>query len=97
MEFLLFDENCHHLWDDFVGSYPLPINSTRDKIYEIRQVDMALTFRSNKDFYKSELEGTKRRYVKTLGSDRNKTNPGYKDKYLRESIVVSVHTRNIGG
>ena len=97
MEFLLFDEHGHHLWDDFVGSYPLPINSTRDKIYEIRQVDMALTFRSNKDFYKSELAGTKRRYVKTLGSDRNKTNPGYKDKYLRESIVVSVHTRNIGG
>ena len=97
MEFLLFNEHGHHLWDDFESSYPLPINSSRDKLYKIRQVDMALTFRSNKDFYKSELGGTKRRFIKTLSNNRNKDNLGFKDKYLRESIVVSVHTRNIGG
>ncbi len=97
MEFLLFDEHGHHLWDDFEKSYPLPINSTREKLYKIRQVDLALTFRSNKDFFKSDLEGEKRRYVKTLSNERNTSNLGYKDKYLRESIVVSVHTRNIGG
>ena len=97
MEFLLFDEHGHHLWDDFEKSYPLPINSTREKLYKIRQVDLALTFRSNKDLFKSDLEGEKRRYVKTLRNERNTSNLGYKDKYLRESIVVSVHTRNIGG
>ena len=69
---------------------------TRDKIYKIRQVDMALSFRSNRDFYKSKPKGDLKRFIKTLRKDRNTTNKGYIDKYLRESIVVSVYTRNIG-
>ena len=50
-----------------------------------------------RDFYKSKPKGDLKRFIKTLRKDRNTANKGYKDKYLRESIVVSVHTRNIGG
>mgnify|MGYP001252001085 CR=1 FL=1 len=36
------------------------------------------------------------RFIKTLRKDRNSKDRGYNDKYLRESVVVSVFTRNIG-
>ena len=44
MEFLLFDENGHHLWKD--GDYPLPNNDQRINLYKIKQVDMSLIFLS---------------------------------------------------
>ena len=49
MEFLLFDENGHHLWKD--GDYPLPNNDQRINLYKIKQVDMSLIFRSNKELF----------------------------------------------
>lgn len=97
MEFLAFDEHGHHLWSSTEESYPQPNNSTRSNLYKIRQVDLALTFRSDKDFYKKNLAGNNKRYVKTLNSGRITDHDGFQDKYLRESIVVSIHTRNIGG
>ena len=54
-------------------------------------------YRQNvRDFYKSKPKGDLKRFIKTLRKDRNTTNKGYIDKYLRESVVVSVYTRNIG-
>ena len=52
MEFLLFDGNGHHLWKN--GDYPLPNNAHRSDLYNIKQVDMSLMFRSNKEFYKNK-------------------------------------------
>ena len=52
MEFLLFDENGHDLYKD--GDYPLPNNDNRSGLYKIRQVDMSLMFRSNKEFFKTK-------------------------------------------
>jgi hypothetical protein len=101
MEFLLFDAQGRHL------NYPRP-DENSENLYLIKQVDMRLTFRSNKDFYRSgrktedvedasgatEKKIIKPRLVKGLSEDRTRA---YKDKYLRESTVVSIYTRNIGG
>ncbi|PDH17915.1 MAG: pilus assembly protein PilV [Pelagibacterales bacterium MED-G44] len=92
MEFLLFDENGHDLWKD--GDYPLPDNDNRAGLYKIRQVDMSLMFRSNKEFFKTKPK--KKKYLKTLNKDRY-GGVGFDDKYLRDNVVVSVNTRNIGG
>ena len=92
MEFLLFDENGHDLWKD--GDYPLPDNDNRAGLYKIRQVDMSLMFRSNKEFFKTKPK--KKKYLKTLNKDRY-GGDGFDDKYLRDNVVVSVNTRNIGG
>lgn len=91
MEFLLFDENGHHLYKD--GDYPLPNNDNSAALYKIKQVDMSLMFRSNKEFYKNKPKDKK--FLKTLNADRY-TGTGFDDKYLRDNVVVSIHTRNIG-
>jgi len=97
MEFLLFDEDGVDLYDvSGTGTYPQPNNDSRYDLNKIRQVDIALSFRSGRDFYKSKPKGDLKRFIKTLRKDRNTTNKGYVDKYLRESVVVSVYTRNIG-
>jgi len=97
MEFLLFDEDGVDLYDvSGTGTYPQPNNDSRYDLNKIRQVDIALSFRSGRDFYKSKPKGDLKRFIKTLRKDRNTTNKGYIDKYLRESVVVSVYTRNIG-
>ena len=91
MEFLLFDENGHDLYKD--GDYPLPDNDNRSGLYKIRQVDMSLMFRSNKEFFKTKPK--QKKFLKTLNNDRY-TGTGFDDKYLRDNVVVSIHTRNIG-
>ena len=91
MEFLLFDENGHHLYKD--GDYPLPNNDNSAALYKIKQVDMSLMFRSNKEFYKNKPKDKK--FLKTLNADRY-TGTGFDDKYLRDNVVVSIHARNIG-
>jgi len=91
MEFLLFDENGHDLYKD--DEYPLPNNDNRAGLYKIKQVDMSLMFRSNKEFYKNKPK--KKKFLKTLLTDRY-VGDGYDDKYLRDNVVVSIHTRNIG-
>ena len=58
--------------------------------YDIRSVEILILLRSADDFFKTKKERT----AAALGdTNRNKVN---KDKYLRESIVVTAHTRNIG-
>ena len=88
MEFIPFDQE---------GRVLLNSNSAGDKmdvmnLYKIRTVDIRLTFRSHKEFYRTEAIAAKPREVKGLG-DRSRD---YQDKFLRDSVVVTVHTRNIG-
>ncbi len=88
MEFIPFDQE---------GRVLLNSNSAGDKmdvmnLYKIRTVDIRLTFRSHKEFYRTEARAAKPREVKGLG-DRSRD---YQDKFLRDSVVVTVHTRNIG-
>ena len=72
---------------------PSPTNSNKDKLFSIRAVDVRLTFRSKQDFFKSEAEEDEPRLMQGLGNRSRE----FLDKHLRESILVSIHTRNIGG
>ena len=66
--------------------------AARDNLYRIRAVDVRITFRSRGNFYKFKSTD-KPRYVKGLG-DRGHN---FDDTKLRDSVVVTIHTRNIGG
>jgi len=97
MEFLLFDQDGVDLFNTSgSNTYPQPNNASRFDLNKIRQVDIALSFRSGRDFYRSAPSTGSKRFIKTLRKDRNDDDRGYEDKYLRESVVVSVYTRNIG-
>ena len=89
MEFIPFDENGIVI-KNASGNFPAPeLSNMRDKLYDIRGVDVRLTFRSKNHFFR---EGIAR--ITTGLSGRDVSNP---DRYLRDSVIVSVHTRNIGG
>ena len=72
---------------------PDPSNpDTRNDLYNIKIVDVRLTFRSKKHFFRSEAPADKPRIVKGLGERTRE----FFDKFLRDSVVVTVYTRNIG-
>ena len=90
MEFIVFDKQGR-----IINPPPRPDDASRKDLYNIAIVDVRLTFRSKREFYRFDADpkkGKKPRLVKGLG-DRTRE---YIDKYLRDSVVVSVHTRNIG-
>ena len=62
-----------------------------DKLYDIRSVDIKLTFRSSspKGYFKRKIKSV----VKSFDEERMKS---IEDSFHRESIFVTVHTRNIG-
>ena len=102
MEFIPFDENGRVIMDDS-KNFPSPENmNLRDRIFDIRTVDVRLTFRSKNPFYEDDLardpndptNSVKRR---VYGLQRV-YEPGDNtlDKYLRDSVIVTVNTRNIG-
>ena len=69
---------------------PTPTNSTKDKLYAIKTIDIALTVRSSKPFFrKSKL----RKVLAMMDKARDKSNS---DKFLRESIIVTANARNLG-
>ena len=91
MEFIAFNHegriiNPNHARPDNTDA------AQRGKIYDTRAVDVRLTFRSKREFFRFEAKADKPRLVKGLG-DRTRE---FMDKFLRDSVVVSVHTRNIG-
>ena len=60
-------------------------------------MDIRLTWISKEDFYKDAATTDKPRTILGLGgADRNYSISDGKDKKLRDSVVVTVHTRNIG-
>ena len=89
MEFIAVDEFGRRI-------FPPPSSTENtDMLYKIRSIDLKLTFRSKEEFYQTEATSAKpRKTIESLGNldrDIQKT-----DKYLRDSIVVTVHTRNLG-
>ena len=89
MEFIPFDENGIVI-KNASGKFPAPeLSDMRDKLYDIRGVDVRLTFRSKNHFFRKGIAR-----ITTGLSGRDASNP---DRYLRDSVIVSVHTRNIGG
>ena len=69
---------------------PTANNATKDKLYKIKTVDIALSIRSTKKFYRSDKDRTKF----TLNNPLRKKIRN--DKYFRETIVVTAHARNMG-
>ena len=69
---------------------PTATNATKDKVYKIKTVDIALTKRSSKEFFRDK----KTRSIKSM-EDASR-NISKNDKYLRESIIISANTRNLG-
>ena len=89
MEFIPFDRDGLIIRDS-AGDYPAPeIDSLRDRLFDIAGVDVRLTFRSKDEFYKE----TQKREV--IGLDDRKIEA--EDKILRDSVIVTFKTRNIGG
>ena len=89
MEFIPFDRDGLIIKDS-TGNYPAPeIDNLRDRLFDIAGVDVRLTFRSKDDFYKE----TQKREV--VGLDDRKIEA--EDRLLRDSVIVTVNTRNIGG
>lgn len=74
---------------------PRSDDDSNQYLYQIRSVDVRLTFRSHKEFYRSAAKEDKPRIVQGLGRTREYTNED-NDKFLRDSVVVTIHTRNIG-
>ncbi len=56
---------------------------------KIKVIDIAFSIRSQGEFYRNNKP-------KTLYSLGKKNNNSFNDKYLRDNIVVSAHTRNMG-
>ena len=89
MEFIPFNQDGKALLP-----VPSPDKSTAVDLYNIRSVDVRLTFRSHKKYFQNDAKPGQERFVAGLG-DRKKVYDS-DDKYLRDSVVVTVHTRNIG-
>ena len=91
MEFIAFNQHGR-----IINPPPRPDSSSRKDLYNIRSVDVRLTFRSKKEFYKfnklDEAGNIIPRLVKGLGDRTTEI----EDRYLRDSVVVTIHTRNIG-
>jgi len=89
MEFIPFDRDGLIIRDG-AGDYPAPeIDNLRDRLFDIAGVDVRLTFRSKDNFYKE----TQKREI--VGLDDRKIEA--EDRLLRDSVIVTVNTRNIGG
>ena len=88
MEFIPFDIEGRKI-NPLEATPENVLEANRQKIYDIRAVDVRLTFRSKKEFFRTD----KPRPVKGIS---NRTDTRIADKYLRDSVVVTIHTRNIG-
>ena len=76
--------------DGQVISTPLTVNENEEYLNKIRTVDLKITFRSKDDFFKKKII---RKIESIKGAVRH---VNQEDKFLRDSIVLSVFTRNIG-
>ena len=88
--FHAIDEN-----GNLIDASPQTFKTKKDFIYKIKTVDIALTKRSRKEFFKNNnskqpraLRNDDRNIKKLLG--------GKDDKYLRDTIIISANTRNLG-
>ena len=97
MEFIPFDENGKIIQTD-AGVFPAPEHiGIRDRLLDIRGVDIRLTFASKDDFFQKPATTDNPRVVLGLaGGNRNNTIADGRDRKLRDSVIVTVHTRNIG-
>ena len=84
MEFVPIDN------DGNVISTPLTVDENEEYLNKIRTLDLKITFRSKDDFFKKKII----RKIESIKGEVRHINE--EDKFLRDSIVLSVFTRNIG-
>ena len=84
MEFVPIDN------DGNVISTPLTVDKNAEYLNQIRTLDLKITFRSKDDFFKKKII----RKIESIKGEVRHINE--QDKFLRDSIVLSVFTRNIG-
>ena len=60
------------------------------KEHKIKTIDLKITFRSKDDFFKQNIT----REIESIKTSTRHINE--EDKFLRDSIVLSVYTRNVG-
>ena len=84
MEFVPIDN------DGNVISTPLTVDKNEEYLNQIRTLDLKITFRSKDDFFKKKII----RKIESIKGEVRHINE--QDKFLRDSIVLSVFTRNIG-
>ena len=92
MEFVTTDLN-----GKIIDPPPTPINSTSNKLYFINSVDIKLSFKSKNELFSEDAEDSMPRLVQGLGNVITNRAMEFTDKFFRDSIIVTVHTRNIGG
>ena len=93
MEFIPIDQDGRVI-KDAAGNYPAPEKAgIRDRMNDIRGVDIKLTFRSKEFFFNDSSSGANQKVLTGLSGRDISTN----DRYLRDSVIVTVGTRNIGG
>ena len=87
MEFIPLDKNGRVL-----SPYPSPRTEDASRnLYKVRAIDMRIAFVSEKPFFKFERGQGNPRQIS--GFSRNIKS--YTDRNLRESVVVTVYTRNV--
>tara|TARA_Y100000768_G_C23978931_1_gene684623 strand:+ start:756 stop:1553 length:798 start_codon:yes stop_codon:yes gene_type:complete len=74
---------------DNKGKTMVPVPKTLTESNKIKVVDIMLSLRSQGEFFREEKDLS----FRSLGQKSNKS---FKDKYLREALIVSAHTRNMG-
>ena len=73
---------------------PTNDNVNRFRVYEIKAVEISLTTRSVKNFYKTPTQADgSNRVIVDFESDGEEE---FDDLFLRETFVMSINTRNVG-
>jgi len=85
MEFVPISENGLA-----ISPPPTATNGNKNLIYKIKMVDIILTTRSTKPYFRTKIAQT----IYAIAD--NNRNFSISDKYLRDSVVVSAHARNLG-
>ena len=87
MEFIALDREGRRLLPSPSPTSP----DARDNLYKIRSVDIKIAFRSEDEFYRFDARQGNERPLSGFA----RTIKRYSDRYLRDTVVVSVYTRNI--
>ena len=68
---------------------------SNEKAYDLRTIDIAITVRSSKKFYRNKTI-RKILSITTTGSGNQKRDLNLEDEYFRDTISVTANARNIG-
>ena len=87
MEFIALDREGRRLTQSPSPTSP----ECRNNLYKIRYVDIKIAFRSENEFYRFDARPGKERPLSGFA----RTIKSYSDRYLRDTVAISVYTRNI--